>query len=214
MIKPIALFAGLLATLLLAACSGSDGPQPTATPHNAFATVTATPLPSPTATPSPRDLLEARVLDAFAGLLGFGRENLVLQSLEDATWPDHCLGVARPNALCQPGPVTGYSAKIGHERETLTWEMHTDESLDEVAWLAPIQDEGAIAGITETHIRIAGDSDLFADTISPGEIEAEIMPGTDFRTPLEELQEGSAVAFGISGLPSSDVAALIWIEAR
>jgi hypothetical protein len=204
----------LLAVLLVAACSDSKPGEPSATRQSAFATVTSTLPPSPTATLSPRGLLETRVLDRFAELLGSGRENLVLQSLEDATWPDHCLGVARPGAPCQPGPVAGYSARIGYERETLTWEMHTDEPLDNVAWLATTEDQGAIAGLTDTHIRISGAGDLFADTISPGEIEVAIMPGTDFRTPLRELQEGSAVAFGIAGLPSSDVGALVWIEAR
>ena len=204
----------LLAVLLTAACNDDEPAAATPTPPVAFATVTATPLPTPTATPGPRQLLEARVLQRVAQVVDQVPEALVLLSLEEIDWPDHCLGIARPNALCQPGPVPGYRVKVGVLRETLTWELHTDESLDEIAWLAQTEDKGRIIDVQDGLFVIAGDSQLFTDTISPGEISVRIQTGTDFRTPRDELQVGSAVAFGIAGQPSSDVSALVWIEAR
>jgi hypothetical protein len=139
---------------------------------------------------------------------------LTLESVEEVDWSDGCLGIARPNALCQPGPVPGYRAVIGHERETVTWLLHTDEQVDRVAWAADQEAEGTIVELTGGGWIIEGEGGLFTDTIDPGRINVSIRSGTDLRTPLAELAAGSQVAFGIAGLPSSDVAALVWIEAR
>lgn len=203
-----------LIALLLAACSADELAAPSPTIAPGFATVTSTPPPTATPTPGPQQILEGRILDAFASLFGSGRELMRLESLEEIDWPDSCLGVVRPNALCAAVVVPGYRAVIGFERETISWEIHTDESLDRIVWIAGQEAEGTIASIDGDAWVIAGDSDLFADTINPGEINVSVLPGTDFRTPVSDLGLGRPVAFGIAGQPSSDVTALVWIEAR
>ena len=193
-------------------CSGSDErpqPSPSATVRPPTA---ATPSPAASASSTLSQGIGGRLLDRFATVRGGGREALTVDKLEEVLWPDACLGVQRPTVVCAERQVRGYRALIRFQREPFTWEVRTDISLDTFVWVAEVQAEGVTARIdADGTISLRGSGPPFDTALAPGQIEAEIAPGTEFLTPLADLGVGQRVAFGIAGRPSSDVAALVWI---
>jgi hypothetical protein len=53
---------------------------------------------------------QAEIIADLAGRLGLDSSVITVQSFENVTWADGCLGVIRPAALCLAGEVDGYLA--------------------------------------------------------------------------------------------------------
>jgi hypothetical protein len=93
----------------------------------------ATPL-NPSLTPSPTSLVQKSAPPALlqATLQDLARRTKIpakqiqVRSATPATWPDGCLGLARPDEICTQMMVSGWRIILGHGQQT--WRYRTDQS--------------------------------------------------------------------------------------
>ncbi|MGD8585633.1 MAG: META domain-containing protein, partial [Chloroflexota bacterium] len=114
----IILLSGLLLSILVA-CGGDEEPVATPVPEEAPAAEEAEQA-------SDAALAAARV--ALAEYLTIPVDNLELGTIEEAEWPDACLGLANPDEMCAQMITNGYLINFSYQGES--YAVRTDLSGD------------------------------------------------------------------------------------
>lgn len=73
--------------------------------------------------PTPAARVVGGVVQDLIAYLGVSCDDIELVEIEEATWPDTCLGLPAP-ALCAPGPTPGYRVVLGALGQL--YHYHTD----------------------------------------------------------------------------------------
>lgn len=104
-IAPCAVFA-----LALAGCGGEDGAQDESAAPSA---AEARPTPGLEAVSGDGAPLDAgSVVEAISAATGVPASGIQVVRLEQATWPDGCLGLASPGQVCSQALVDGWLAIV------------------------------------------------------------------------------------------------------
>lgn len=110
-LSKIAIFAVLLAVMLMAACA------PAATP---------TPAPVETEQRPPEAVTEAQ--QQLADELGVSPDEITIREIEEVQWTDSCLGAGGPAESCLQVLTDGYRAILAFEGETFEFRTNLDGS--------------------------------------------------------------------------------------
>ncbi len=105
----------LIAAYVLAACGPSDPPPPTNPLAETSSAATSTPLGPPT-TPGPggpgsggaAESAAATAISLMGEWLGIEESTLRVVAVEPVDWPDACLGVSMPGAICADAITRGW----------------------------------------------------------------------------------------------------------
>ncbi|HXH23520.1 MAG TPA: hypothetical protein VNN10_15995 [Dehalococcoidia bacterium] len=155
-------------------------------------------------------MLSERLARRFASIFVIGSVPVEVTRLDAVVWPDACLGVHPPGALCSAQTIPGYEARILVNNE-MTYELRASLDLMTVVWPAKEQIEGIITSLEPHLIVIRGDGPLFERSLIPGFAQAYIAPGTQFLTPGGQVAVGQKVRMGTNAWPSSDVPVAVWV---
>jgi hypothetical protein len=96
------------------------------------------PLPTPTLEPTELTPAQRAALNALMAALGLPAEGITVVSAEAVDWPDSCLGIIRPEALCAAVVTPGF--RIVLEADGQRYELHTNQDGSVVAPEAPLAD--------------------------------------------------------------------------
>lgn len=103
----------LVGALALVACGGAPDAEPGAAPGETPTEATETPEAQQVAEEA---LPAAR--DALADFLGVDAETLEMEKIEDAEWPDGCLGLGQPDEGCLAAITPGYAITFNVDGES------------------------------------------------------------------------------------------------
>jgi hypothetical protein len=131
-------------------------------------------------------------------------------AIEPVTWPDNCLGTMRPATACAQRATAGYRVGIRVNKE-MTYELRTDIDLTTVLWIESETLDGVIRTLEPGLIVIQGEGLSFERSEIPGFVQAAIVPGTQFLTPMAQLSIGQRVKVATNGWPSSGFPVLVWV---
>ena len=99
--------ASLCASLMVASSTAVIAPNPAAA--NTYPTSSSAETPSQLSLPG---LITRRIQRDLAHRLNVPFDSLEIQAYTPQTWPDHCLGLARPAERCQSGDIRGWRVKV------------------------------------------------------------------------------------------------------
>jgi len=108
----------LIFLLALSSCTGRQTPAPTSTLLPGTAT-----LPPPTATPL---TAQDKIRLALAKELGISADDVQVQVIEEAQWPDSCLGAPAEGETCAQAVTPGFSGIL--IAQGVLYEFHSDQS--------------------------------------------------------------------------------------
>ncbi len=210
---PAAFAATLLA--LLAAC-GASAPPPRnplgASEQAATPSTVATPVPTlpataastalaPTAPDASPEAAVARALEQLAEWLALPARDLALVAVEATTWPDTCLGVAKPGETCAQVATPGLRVVL---RDALggVHSLHGDSGGRRARWAGEQRARGTVTAIDTRAQRLTLDVDGRA-------LVLRLAPGSSGPLDVGALGRRAVVAFdpGGDGRPP----ALAWL---
>lgn len=188
------LFLFIAGVLLVSACTGTGG-LPTETVETQVFTPTETPAAQPEETtvepvttdtqvpPTPMDggdpTSEAAkaARKALAELLGIGENEITINSIEQTTWSDGCLGVGQPDESCLMVETPGFIVNMTAAGMIYIYHTNSDGTTVRPAGTQPIPfqpfDAEGAAGVTAARF-LAGELNLPEENISvTGIVETE-----------------------------------------
>jgi len=155
-------------------------------------------------------MLRERLVRRFESMFVTGDVPVEVTGLDYVVWPDTCLGVHPPGALCTRQTTPGYQARILVNNE-MTYELRADVDLTTVVWPARSQIEGVVTSVDPAFILLRGQGPAFEGGEIPGLAGGALVPGTLFLTPGGQVVVGQRVRLGRNPWPSSGFPVAVWV---
>ncbi|MGP1371185.1 MAG: hypothetical protein ACTS3T_00045 [Almyronema sp.] len=118
-LRTVSFFASLM--VATAASTAIAAQTPLFNPATASSTHPTAPLAQQPTRPSPSRLLTRRVQQDLAQRLNVSPNSLQIIEATPQTWPDQCLGLARPNERCRGGEVRGWRVQVASAQQMWTY---------------------------------------------------------------------------------------------